>query len=625
MLVSERFQQLALRFTDPLQFWYEVVRGPVVEDQTIAERSRETGLDRATIAEKAHRFLEEGMLGLVDRRTTTKQGHHPYPDVVADYILYLKQLYPPLHLREIVRIVGRKFDCKTNHVTLKRFLEQHPLPAQLPLPLTGFHQFEDAYRARWTVVRLHYEGWHHHSIAGCLKLSRKHVAHIVQAFKRDGFAGLEDQRTRPPTHPATQLTLPFLKEVLEVQRDYPRAGRFRVRGVLAQRSGRQPPSERTIGRAMALNRHHHGAPPAWVTDRVNPAEPDGVVKDMPYEVTHRHRYWFIDFRYLVRLEHLDGLDDVGKVREQGEAGHEVADGAGSQGSQESHGGEEGHWTYSLCIIEGYSRKILAGMATPYQDAVAVLQLLSAVLTEYGRPEGIVSDNGSVFTGDAYEGLLETLGITACHIEKGKPWQNMIEAQFKIERRLADAQIERATSLAEVQERHAAFVETFNTTEHWAHRERTDGLRTPEAVLGWVRGRTLAPNALLRALRLLHVERVVNHAGYVSVQRFYLYAERGLARQRVSIWLYDGRLHLAYQQALLAQYTYRAERRGRRLRAVGPQPQLYRTIYASPQLELWELDEAQWRKVWERPPRRERPVRAPEASMQQLALPIAGVS
>jgi hypothetical protein len=31
-----------------------------------------------------------------------------------------------------------------------------------------------------------------------------------------------------------------------------------------------------------------------------------------------------------------------------------------------------------------------------------------------------------------------------------------------------------------------------------------------------------------------------------------------------------------------------------------QPQLYRTAYASPQLELWELDEEQWHKVREVP-------------------------
>jgi transposase InsO family protein len=308
---------------------------------------------------------------------------------------------------------------------------------------------------------------------------------------------------------------------------------------------------------------------------------------MPYEPTHRHRFWFIDFRYLVRLERLDGWGDTGN---EGEEGQEVPDTAGSP---ESH---EGHWTYSLCVIEGYSRKIFAGMATPYQDAVAVLQLLSAVLMEYGCPKGIVSDNGSVFTSDACEGLLERLGITVCHIEKGKPWENLIEAQFKIERRLADAQIERATTLAEIQERHAAFVATFNTTEHWPHRDRTDGLHTPEAVLGWVLGRELAPDALARALRQLQLERTVNRAGYVSVQRFHLYAEQGLARKRVSVWLHDGRLHLTHQQALLAQYTYQAERRGRRLRAVDPHPQLYRTIYVAPQLELWELDDEHWRKL-----------------------------
>jgi len=32
----------------------------------------------------------------------------------------------------------------------------------------------------------------------------------------DGFAGLEEQRARPPQHPGNQLTLPFLKEVLDI-------------------------------------------------------------------------------------------------------------------------------------------------------------------------------------------------------------------------------------------------------------------------------------------------------------------------------------------------------------------------------------------------------------------------
>jgi putative transposase len=583
MPATDDFQQLALRFSDPVQHDYEVIRDIILFDATIAERSRITGVDRKTVSEKARRFLEDGMLGLVDRRTLTDKGQRDYPAVVASYILYIKQLYPPIHHREIARIIGRKFGYKTDHKRVQRFLARHPIPVQLPLPVTGYHQFEDAYRARWTVVRLYYEGWHQTSIAGLLKLSRQHVWHILRAFERDGFAGLEDQRTRPATHPDNQLSLPFLKEVLDVQREYPRAGRFRVRGLVAKRTGREP-SETTIGRAMAINRRVHGAPPAWATDRPDPSAPDGIVKEMPFEPTHRHRYWFLDYRYLVRV----GADD--------------------------------HWVYSLCVIEGYSRKILAGMATEYQDTIAVLQLLSAALSEYGQPEGIVSDNGSVFTSEAYEGLLHDLGIVVCHIEKGKPWQDLLEAQFKVQLRLSEVAFQQATTFEEVQERHATFVGLFNTTPHWAHRDRPDGLRTPVEVLGWVRGRDVDIGVLQCALRHVQVERVVNPRGYVSVQRFYIYAERGLARRRVSVWLYDRRLHVAHRDTLLARYAYQYDRKARRLRAV-ERPELYHTLYTT-HVELWELDDAQWRKVMPRPYERRDP--PADTGARQLPLPAVGV-
>jgi hypothetical protein len=71
----------------------------------------------------------------------------------------------------------------------------------------------------------------------------------------------------------------------------------------------------------------------------------------------------------------------------------------------------------------------------------------------------------------------------CHIEKGKPWQDLIEAQFKVQLRLSEVAFRQASTFEEIQERHATFVELFNTTPHWAHRDRADGLRTPVDVLG----------------------------------------------------------------------------------------------------------------------------------------------
>jgi transposase InsO family protein len=566
-VLAEDFAQLTFRFTDPTQFAYEVIRPVVLFAETVAARSAQTGLDRATVGEKARRFVQHGMVGLVDHRTTASgRTPHRFPDPVASYILSLKHIYPSIRYREIVRILKRKFGYHTNHHTVKRFLDDHPIPVQLPLAWTTFHQFEDAYRARWTVVRMYHEGWHPASIAGCLHLSRQHVWNIITAFAQDGFAGLEDQRTRPPDHPANQLTLPFLKEVLDLQHAHPRVGRVRLHGLLDQQyqaAGHADalPSERTVGRAMTLNRAVHGAPGPWPPSAADTEIAPEVHAALPYPPVHRHGYWFIDLRYLRKF------DDS--------------------------------WTYSICVLEGYSRKILAGMASMYQDEIAVLQILTAAVSAYGCPTAIVSDNGAVFTAHAYCGMLETLGIEPCYIEKGKPWQNLIEAQFKVQSRLGDPAFEAALTFEDLQAQHAAFIETFNTTAHWAHRHRADGLRTPADVLAWVRGRRVAPEELHTVLREMQVERTVDRRGYVRLQRFYVYAERGLARQRVAIWLYEGQVQIAYHEALLARYTAKHDRKRKRLRSIS-HPVLYHTAYASPQLEFWELDDAQWRKVLERP-------------------------
>ena len=561
MSAQEEFEHIRRQFIDPIQHDYEVIRPIVLFAETAAERSRQTGVERTVVGDKARRFVLEGMLGLTDRRAEAagRKGHS-YPEAIAGYIVYLKQLYPPIHLREIARIVQRKFGYKTNHHTLKQFLEPYNTPIQLELGLTTFSTFADAYHARWTVVRMAYEGWNKKSIADCLKLSRTHVYTILEAFERDGFAGLEDQRTRPPQHPDNQLTLPLLKEILDIQHEYPRAGRFRVHGLLEQQRAEPPPSERTVGRAMAINRQFHGAPGPWQSARDE--HPDAVsFKHLPYRPAYRHHLWFTDIRYLVQLD--------------------------------------GSWVYSICLIEGYSRKIVAGMASPHQDLPAILQILFAALAEYGCPQAIVSDNGSVFRAGDYLAILRALDIEPLHIEQGKPWQNMIEAQFKVQLRLADFHFEQAQTLEDVQNQHAAFIETFNTTSHWAHRTRADGHRTPVEVLGWLRGRVVEPQRLRELFGRTEFLRTVNHYGFVSVQRFYLYAENGLARQRVSIWIYEGHLSIEYHKTLLAQYRCHYDPKQGQLQEVSA-PTLYATAFRSPQLELIELDDAQWRKCQRRP-------------------------
>jgi len=92
---AEDFTQYKLQFVDYIQHDYEVIRPIVLFAETIAERSRQTGIERTSVGDKARRFVMEGMLGLVDQRA----GHagrkgHVYPEAVAAYMLYIKQPYP---------------------------------------------------------------------------------------------------------------------------------------------------------------------------------------------------------------------------------------------------------------------------------------------------------------------------------------------------------------------------------------------------------------------------------------------------------------------------------------------------------------------------------------------------
>jgi transposase InsO family protein/transposase len=557
---AEDFEQIRMSFIDPLQHDYEVVRPIVLFGETAAERSRQTGVDRTVVGDKARRFVTDGMMGLADGRPENagRKGH-VYPEAIAGYMIYLKQLYPPIHLREIERILERKFGYRTNHHTLKAFLEPYERPIQLELDLTTFSSFADAYEARWTVVRMHSEGWNKKSIADCLKLSRSHVYTILDAFEKEGFEGLEEHRSRPPDHPDNQMSLPFFKEVLDLQREYPRAGRFRIHGLLDQQRDEPPPSERTVGRAMAINRQFHGAPGPWKSARDD--QPEHVsYNHLPYRPDYPYHMWFTDIRYLVQLD--------------------------------------GSWVYSICVLEGYSRKLLAGMASPHQDLTAVLQILYAALSAYGCPKVIVSDNGSVFTAGDYLSILRDLEIEPLHIEKGKPWQNLIEAQFKVQLRLADFKFEQAQTLEAIQNHHASFIETFNTTHHFAHRKRADGHRTPVDVLGWLRGRRVEAKRLRQLFGRAEFLRTVNRHGFVSVQRFYIYAESGLSRNRVLIWIYEGELSIEYQKTLLARYRCDYDLKQGQLQGLSD-PTLYTTAFKPPQLELIELDDEQWVKFQRR--------------------------
>jgi hypothetical protein len=76
----------------------------------------------------------------------------------------------------------------------------------------------------------------------------------------------------------------------------------------------------------------------------------------PYKAQHRNEYWFIDGRQMDCA--LDGVK----------------------------------W-WSILILEGYSRPILAGAMAPTEATGATLMVLYTACVRYGAPTSLVSDSG----------------------------------------------------------------------------------------------------------------------------------------------------------------------------------------------------------------------------------------
>jgi hypothetical protein len=184
------------------------------------------------------------------------------------------------------------------------------------------------------VVKLYYQGWEKVSISRFLHISRPTVDTWIQRFETEHFAGLVD-RSRAPKAPARKVWLPLMVQVYHLQKAHPDVGRFRLWSLLA----RSDISERTVGRIMALNKLIYDDIP-----HVPKKEGKRVPGLHPYKARSRQQYWFMDGR---RMDFaLDGV----------------------------------RW-WSLIILEGDSRTMLAGMIAPTEAtwvALMVLYRLSAL-------------------------------------------------------------------------------------------------------------------------------------------------------------------------------------------------------------------------------------------------------
>jgi len=382
---TEDWQQLELRFTDPIQRVYELIRPIVLFGESATERSQMTTTPERTLYRHVERFATHGMVGLQGQDGPT----HTLPHYLRQLIVELKAEHPPLRVHEIQTICYVRTGRRPAAKTVKRVLTTTPLPFRTTRRFPPYHQIAEPAERRRTVVRLHTDGWTVTSITEYLQVSRKTVGRTLKRWVEEGIAGLPD-KPRARRSGGRTVTLKIFRVVRNLQENQ-RYGAYRIYTKLKRLGIRVSP--RTCGRILALNRHLYGLP--------KPKQAPRDKRAMPFAASKRHEYWSVDIRYL--------------------------DTPAYPGGQ----------VYCISILENYSRAILASAVSLKQDTPAFLRVFFNAVAQFGSPQGLVSDSGGVFRAKQARDIYRRLRITKYEIERGQPWENYIETHWSVQRRMAD--------------------------------------------------------------------------------------------------------------------------------------------------------------------------------------------
>jgi transposase InsO family protein len=542
------FDRLQLRFRDPIQRRYEIIR-PVIllQDRTATQRAKETGSHAETIGVLKRRFEQQGMLGLLPGHLhigpSGRRGR--VPKAVVEELKQLKGLYDGFQYRELCHILFYELGYRVSDKTVKKLWDDLPPSSPQQLPLLDYHSYPDRTQARQQVIALYFQGWNKVSISRFLRVSRPTINQWIRRFEHDNLTSLEDQ-SRAPKAPVRKVWLPLMLEIYHLQKRHPDAGRFRIWSVL----GNTEISVPTVGRVMALNKRVYDDIP-HVRRKTSAKAP----QPHPYKAKMPHEYWFIDGR-LMDFE-IDGVK----------------------------------W-WSLIVLDGYSRTMLAGAVAPSEASGVALMVLYTACLRYGAPEHLVSDKGGAYISDEFEAVCARLGIDHKRIisTAGESYLNLMETHFNVQRRLYDYQFSLTRTPLEFEQAHQDFLHLYNTTAHQGLLEDQFASPIPLDVLGEAKGRLYTPDELERKFARALFPRTTNRYGCVTLHSYHFYVEEGLPKTQVLLWVYGHELRAVFDNVVLAEYRCHYDLRDRRVKDI-QDGRFYTTRFASDQGSLIAPDHA----------------------------------
>jgi putative transposase len=320
---THEWERLVPLFEWPEQENYEVIRPLVLFGEPVAGRASEVGVSERTLYRRMDRFEIEGMESLFDSEPAKRRRR--LPPAIRRLIVEVKSEYPRLYLNEIANIVYVRFGRRPDPRSVRRVLEEEPIPLKIIKRFAPYHAIPKPTERRMAIVELHSQGWSAKAIAGYLKTSKPTVYRALRKWIEEGVEGLDDKK-RGQKGEVRKVDLKAIDAVRRLQQN-PNLGEFRVHAALAQMGIHLSP--RTCGRILVLNRKLYGL------QKLKAGRQEK--KPMPFSSNRRHEYWTADVRY---IDHRLG----GNV-------------------------------YAISILENHSRAILASSVSRTQDSGVFLSVL----------------------------------------------------------------------------------------------------------------------------------------------------------------------------------------------------------------------------------------------------------
>lgn len=90
---------------------------------------------------------------------------------------------------------------------------------------------------------------------------------------------------------------------------------------------------------------------------------------------------------------------------------------------------QSRWWYIATVIDVYTREIIGIAMSMYHNQELVQEAFRDALTKNQPPQYIHSDQGSEYTAENYQALIESYGVTLSYSPKGSPWKNCYQESF----------------------------------------------------------------------------------------------------------------------------------------------------------------------------------------------------